>query len=90
MRTPYYQYDLGILEDTLKAIRRNTCNHPDWHVHYAIKANANPLLLKLINEYGLGIDCVSGGEIQTALDNGFPASSRRGCAHPRQHHHRQG
>ena len=75
MRTPYYQYDLGILEDTLKAIRRNTAGHPDWHVHYAIKANANPLLLKLINGYGLGIDCVSGGEIQTALDNGFPASS---------------
>ena len=75
MRTPYYQYDLGILEETLKAIRRNTAGHPDWHVHYAIKANANPLLLKLINEYGLGIDCVSGGEIQTALDNGFPASS---------------
>ena len=74
MRTPYYQYDLGILENTLKAIRENT-PEADWHVHYAIKANANPLLLKLINEYGLDIDAVSGGEIQTALDNGFPASS---------------
>ena len=75
MRTPFYQYDLGILENTLKSIEECTQLHSNWHVHYAIKANANPLLLKHINEYGLGIDCVSGGEIQVALDNGFPASS---------------
>jgi len=75
MRTPFYQYDLEILENTLKEIKECTAANPDWHVHYAIKANANPLLLKHINEYGLGIDCVSGGEIQAAIDNGFPASS---------------
>jgi len=75
MRTPYYQYDLRILENTLKSIEECMGDNPDWHMHYAIKANANPLLLKHINEYGLGIDCVSGGEIQVALDNGFPASS---------------
>lgn len=75
MRTPYYQYDLGILERTLKSIEECMGGNPDWHMHYAIKANANPLLLKHINEYGFGIDCVSGGEIQTAIDNGFPASS---------------
>ena len=75
MRTPFYQYDLGILENTLKSIEECTQLHSNWHVHYAIKANANPLLLKHIKEYGLGIDCVSGGEIQVAMDNGFPASS---------------
>ena len=75
MRTPYYQYDLGILQDTLKSIEECVGGNPDWHVHYAIKAKANPLLLKHINEYGLGIDAVSGGEIQVAMDNGFPASS---------------
>ena len=75
MQTPFYQYDLGILEDTLKTIRANTGDNPDWHVHYAIKANANPLLLKLINQYGLGIDAVSGGEIQVALENGFVPTS---------------
>ena len=75
MHTPCYQYDLGILESTLKSISQCTAGSPDWHVHYAIKANANPLILKLINHYGLGIDCVSGGEIQVALDNGFKASS---------------
>ncbi|HPB04260.1 MAG TPA: diaminopimelate decarboxylase, partial [Bacteroidaceae bacterium] len=75
MLTPYYQYDLGILEDTLKAINRCTADRKDWHVHYAIKANANPMLLKLIRKHGLGIDCVSGGEIRVALENGFDAST---------------
>ena len=75
MHTPCYQYDLGILESTLKAIRECTSDCPGWHVHYAIKANANPLVLKEIKRFGLGIDCVSGGEIKTALDNGFAASS---------------
>ena len=74
MHTPCYQYDLGILESTLKSIRECTAGNADWHVHYAIKANANPLILKLINQYGLGIDTVSGGEIKVALDNGFAAS----------------
>lgn len=75
MHTPCYQYDLGILESTLKSIKECTAGNADWHVHYAIKANANPLLLKLIGQYGLGIDTVSGGEIKVALDNGFKASS---------------
>ena len=74
MRTPYYQYDLGILERTLKSIEECMGGNPDWHMHYAIKANANPLLLKHINEYGLGIDCVSGGEIQRCIETGFAPS----------------
>ena len=45
IHTPCYQYDLGILEDTLKSINSSLAGNKDWHVHYAIKANANPLLL---------------------------------------------
>ena len=75
IHTPCYQYDLGILEDTLKSINSSLAGNKDWHVHYAIKANANPMLLKLINQYGLGIDAVSGGEIKIALENGFKPSS---------------
>ena len=74
MQTPYYEYDLGLLESTLAAIDRAVAGERDWHVHYAIKANANPLLLPLIRQHGLGIDCVSGGEIRVALDAGFDAS----------------
>ena len=44
-----------------------------YHVHYAVKANANPRILAAIAAQGLGADCVSGGEVQAALDAGFPA-----------------
>ena len=47
---------------------------PCASVHYAVKANFNPVILKEIAAAGLGADCVSGGEIKAALDAGFPAS----------------
>lgn len=46
--------------------------YPNYHVHYALKANANPRLLEIIQKAGLGADCVSGGEVQRAIDAGFP------------------
>ena len=42
-------------------------------MHYAVKANANPKILGIIAQSGLGADCVSGGEIQAAVMAGFPA-----------------
>src|SRR5450759_3703045 len=42
-------------------------------LRYAVKANANPALLALIFNMGLGADTVSRGEIQAALDAGCPA-----------------
>lgn len=72
--TPFYRYDLGLLRRTLEEIRKETVGSPGWHIHYAVKANANPLILNVVREYGLGIDCVSGGEIQAALDARFAPS----------------
>lgn len=71
--TPFYRYDIGLLRRTLDELRELAGSR--CHIHYAIKANSNPLLLKHIKEYGLGIDCVSGGEVKAALDAGFPPSS---------------
>ena len=70
LRTPFYYYDLQLLEQTLNEVNANKTN---FEVHYALKANANPQLLKSIVKSGLGADCVSGGEIRTALEAGFPA-----------------
>ena len=39
-----------------------------------MKANANPKVLSIIRESGLGADCVSGGEIKAAIKAGFPAN----------------
>ena len=74
IRTPFYYYDTNILRDTLKAIKSETDKHEHFMVHYAIKANANPKVLNIICQAGLGVDCVSGGEIERALEVGFPAN----------------
>lgn len=74
MQTPYYYYDLNLLEQTLQVIKAETDKSDYMSVHYAIKANANPVLLSLIRNYGLGVDCVSGGEINAAINAGFDPS----------------
>ena len=71
-RTPFYFYDLGLLRRTLDEIKLHS-NHEGYHVHYAIKANVNGVLLEEIRKAGLGVDCVSGGEVETALNAGFVA-----------------
>ena len=71
--TPFYYYDLALLDRTLEEIR-NASAYPGYHVHYAMKANANPAVLSRISAAGFGADTVSGGEIEAALRNGFPAS----------------
>ena len=71
--TPFYYYDIALLQATLDAIRYEIAQHPNYHVHYALKANANPRLLEVIQQAGLGADCVSGGEVQRAIEAGFPA-----------------
>ena len=70
--TPFYYYDVKLLQDTLDMVK-NEAGKYGYHVHYAVKANANPRILSIIAENGLGADCVSGGEVKAALDAGFPA-----------------
>lgn len=73
-QTPFYYYDTSLLRETLATITREASKHANFHVHYAIKANANPKVLGIISQAGFGADCVSGGEIRAALAAGFPAS----------------
>lgn len=73
--TPFYYYDTALLKATLDAIRIAISSQPNYHVHYAMKANANPKLMQLIRQAGLGVDCVSGGEIRAAIAAGFAADS---------------
>jgi diaminopimelate decarboxylase len=70
LKTPFYYYDMNLLEDTLSLVKKESDKY-DFHVHYAIKANANDRVLEKIRRKGFGIDCVSGYEIQKALDVGF-------------------
>ena len=70
LQTPFYFYDLGLLQQTLDQIKEHGLSK-GFHVHYAIKANFNFPILKLIKEAGLGIDCVSGKEIERAIEARF-------------------
>ena len=74
IQTPFYYYDTAVLRKTLKTINEEAGKHANFEVHYAVKANANPKVLNIICQAGLGADCVSGGEIQAATNAGFPAS----------------
>ena len=71
LQTPFYYYDMELLRQTLDVIRREAGRHEDFHVHYAVKANANSKVLRAIRQAGFGADCVSGGEIRAAVDAGF-------------------
>ncbi|MEQ8582589.1 MAG: diaminopimelate decarboxylase [Marinoscillum sp.] len=67
--TPFYYYDLELLDATLKAL--SSANRYGYHVHYALKANNNMPILERIKKAGLGVDCVSGNEVKIGLEHGF-------------------
>lgn len=72
-RTPFYYYDTNLLRNTIREVKNESAKYDNFFVHYAVKANANPKILKIISEGGLGVDCVSGGEIEAAMQAGFPS-----------------
>ena len=74
IQTPFYYYDTELLRQTLQAIVSEARKHDGFVVHYAVKANANPKILRIIREAGLGADCVSGGEIEASVKAGFTSN----------------
>lgn len=71
IQTPFYWYDMDVLRATLLKISENEQKYSGYKVHYAVKANANTVLLEEIRKAGLGVDCVSGNEVRCAVENGF-------------------
>jgi diaminopimelate decarboxylase len=69
-QTPFYYYNVEVLTATLAAAAKAAGQY-NYHVHYALKANSNPQVLNLMGQYGFGADCVSGGEVQRAVECGF-------------------
>jgi len=73
LKTPFYFYDMAILNETLSTVKKEAGVY-GFKVHYAVKANANDRILNTIRKAGFGADCVSGNEVQKALDTGFDRS----------------
>lgn len=71
--TPFYYYDVELLQKTLDTIKMESEKYENYHVHYAVKANANQKILRIISKSGIGADCVSGGEVKAAVESGFPS-----------------
>lgn len=70
LQTPFYYYDLDLLDRTLGLLKQESETH-NFHVHYAVKANFNRRIMKIIAKHGFGADCVSGNEIALAMESGF-------------------
>lgn len=73
LKTPFYAYDLGLLDRTLETALQFSKPH-NFHVHYALKANSNAPFLERISKKGIGADCVSGNEVLRAIETGFKPS----------------
>lgn len=73
IKTPFYFYDLDVLKSNLDILRKESENS-GYKIHYAVKANANPRVLKIISSYGFGADCVSWNEIDATIKAGFDPS----------------
>lgn len=71
--TPFYYYDMRLLDRTLAAVKKAASTDERFRVHYAVKANADKEILETISRADLGADCVSGWEIEAAVAAGFPA-----------------
>ena len=68
--TPFYLYNLDLLRQTIQAASQEAEKY-NYHVHYALKANANSPVLDEMRKVGFGADCVSGNEVRCAIENGF-------------------
>lgn len=71
--SPLYVMDEELLINTCKSYYKNfKCKENNNRVAYAGKAFLTMAMCKLINEQGLYLDVVSGGELYTAYKSGFP------------------
>lgn len=70
VETPFYYYDLDLLQQTLDACKVAADKY-NFHVHYAMKANFNDTVIKMVQKTGFGADCVSGNEVKKAVEVGF-------------------
>lgn len=70
--TPFYLYDMELLRRTLEEVSTQSSRY-GYKVHYAVKANFDRRIVSEIGKWGLGIDCVSGGELALVRELGFAA-----------------
>ena len=68
--TPVYVYEEEVIRRQYRQLADNF-TYPKFRVHYAVKANYNPSILKILLEEGCGVDTVSEFEVRLCLELGF-------------------
>jgi len=68
--TPLYVYEADTIKSRYSNLVENI-KYSSLKVHYAVKANSNLYLLKLIKKLGAGAETVSLGEVLVSLKAGF-------------------
>ncbi len=66
--TPVYIYSKAQIIENFKTLQNSLRNAK---ILYALKANSNPSILKILSQLGAGADTVSAGEIYIAINSGF-------------------
>jgi diaminopimelate decarboxylase len=72
--TPLYVYDAAVIRRQIEKIRTAFAGLP-LQAFYAMKANGNLSILRLVRSHGVGCDAVSPGEIYLAMRAGFDPES---------------
>ena len=64
--TPFHLYDEAGIRANIEAILDAFAWNPGFKEYFAVKANPNPTLIKILTEYGCGLDCSSANELMIA------------------------
>jgi diaminopimelate decarboxylase len=68
--TPLFVYDESVLQRKWDLLRSTFPQR--FHIHYSVKANPNPHMLRFFLEQGAGLEVASAGELYLALGTGCP------------------
>lgn len=69
--TPFHLYDETGIRENAKAVKEAFSWNPGFREYFAVKANPNPTLIKILGEYGCGCDCSSLTELMLSEAMGF-------------------
>lgn len=72
--TPLYVYDGDRVAANYRRLAAAfVAVYPQTRVHYALRANGNPAIVRILRKEGAGVEVVSDGELQLAMRHGFPS-----------------
>lgn len=70
VETPFYYYDMDLLRRTLDTVVALSESY-GLKLHYAVKANSEERILRMVSDAGFGADAVSANEVVRAIGCGF-------------------